>query len=406
MPPCSTACVETVGHRPHEVGALGDLQRRPQLVVRGAGTAVAQVRRDGAGEQVGPLRDVADPPDQLLRREVAHVHPVDRHRARGDVEQPRHQRHQRGLPRAGAADDGRGGARAGGEGDLVQHRGVRAGVAEPHPVEHQQAVAPLRGHRLRREGDRRPRVEHLDDALGADRGPRDHHRHERGHHDRHEDLQQVGQERRQRPDLHQPGVHPDPAEPQHRDAGHVEHEDHDREDQRLQPPRTGGDRREIRVRPREPGGLQRFADERPHHPDPADLLAQHPVDLVDHRLHPAEPRHHPADDHPDGPGQHRDADRDQPRQARVLPQRHDDPAHAHDRRGDQHRARGEHEHLHLLDVVRAPRDQRRGAEPVHLAGGELADAVEDRGARVRPEAGGGARAVVHGGDRAAPPGRG
>ena len=262
----------------------------------------------------------------------------------------------------------------------MQHRCVGTRVAEPDPVEHQQPVAPGRHHRRGGQNDRRLRVEHLDDAFGAHRRPRDHHRDEGGHHDRDEDLQQVGQERRQRADLHQPRVHPQAAEPQHRDARHVEHQQDHREDQRLQPAGAGGHRREVRVGLPEPRRLQRLADERPHHPDPADLLAQHPVHLVDHRLHPAEPGHHPDDDHADRPRQHRDGHRDQPRQPGVLAQRHDDPADAHDRRGDQHRAGGEHEHLHLLDVVRASGDQRRRAEPRHLLRGELAR----RGGRPRP----------------------
>ena len=39
--------------------------------------------------------------------------------------------------------------------------------------------------------------------------------------------------------------------------------------------------------------LLRLAHERPHHPDAGDLLAQHPVDLVDALLHQPERRHHP-----------------------------------------------------------------------------------------------------------------
>ena len=47
-------------HRLDEVLALGDAQRVPQLVVRGLGVAVAQVRRHRAAEEVRLLRDEPD----------------------------------------------------------------------------------------------------------------------------------------------------------------------------------------------------------------------------------------------------------------------------------------------------------------------------------------------------------
>ena len=134
--------VQPCRHRPHEVGGLRDLQRRPQLVVGGVRVLpYRRLRRDRAGEQVRPLRHVARCAPQLLRVELAHVDPVHGDRSRGDVEQPRHQRQQRGLARAGAADDRGGGAGARREGDPVQHRRVRTRVAELDPVEHQQPVA-------------------------------------------------------------------------------------------------------------------------------------------------------------------------------------------------------------------------------------------------------------------------
>ena len=58
------------------------------------------------------------------------------------------------------------------------------------------------------------------------------------------------------------------------------------------------------------------------------------------------------------------------------------------------------EHLHLLHVVGVAGDQRRGAEPGHLAGGEPADLPEDRRAHVAAEAHRGPRAEVDRGDRA------
>ncbi len=62
---------------------------------------------------------------------------------------------------------------------------------------------------------------------------------------------------------------------------------------------------------------------------------------------------------------------------------------------DEQRAGHEDHHLHLLHVVRDPRDQRRCAELVHLPAREPGDAVEQVAAHVAPEAHRRARPVVH-----------
>ena len=158
-----------------------------------------------SGEEVGPLRHEADAAPERLRVEIAHVDAVDQHVTAGDVVEPRHHRQQRGLPAPVlpmTADVLPGRA---GEGDVAQHRCVGTGVAERGPVELQPPVAAARG--TGPPGERpRPGLEDLPDPVGADRGPREHHRHEGGHHDRHEDLHQVGEERGERADLHLAGV--------------------------------------------------------------------------------------------------------------------------------------------------------------------------------------------------------
>jgi hypothetical protein len=241
---------------------------------------------------------------------------------------------------------------------------------------------------------RRLGVEDLDDPLGADRRARDHHRDERRHHHRHQDLHQVVEERGQRADLHLPRVDPVRAEPQHGHAGRVQDQHHRREDHRLQPADAQRRVGEIVVGGAEPAGLRGLADERADDPDAGQLLAQHAVDLVDALLHQAEQRHHPGHDQPDADGQRGHADQQQPGQADVLAQRHDHARHAHDRRGDEHRADHGHQQLHLLDVVGGAGDQRGRAEPGDLAGGVLADPVEDRRAHVAAERHRGARAEV------------
>ena len=70
-----------------------------------------------------------------------------------------------------------------------------------------------------------------------------------------------------------------------------------------------------------------------------------------------------------------------------------------DRRGDEQRARHQHEHLHLLHVVGDARDQRRRAELADLLRRELGDAVEQAAAHVAAEPHRRARPEVHGADR-------
>ena len=230
------------------------------------------------------------------------------------------------------------------------------------------------------------RVEHLRDPVTAHRRPRHHHQHEGRHHHRHQDLHQVGEERGQRPDLHLPVVDAVTSEPDHRDAGDVHDEHHEREHGGHPPPRAQGHVGQVVVGLPEPLSLVGLADERADDPDPGDLLPQDPVDLVDARLHLAEVGHHPADDEADADEQRRDDDGEDPAQAEVLAQRHDDAADHHDRRGHDHGAGHQHQHLHLGHVVGAARDQRRCAELLHLAGGEGADALEEVPAQVAAEA--------------------
>ena len=91
---------------------------------------------------------------------------------------------------------------------------------------------------------------------------------------------------------------------------------------------------------REARGLVRLADEGADHADAGDLLAQHPVDLVDALLHQPEARApsgvtmKPTETN--SAGTH---DRQQPGQPDVLAHRHEHAADHHDRRGDHQRAR-------------------------------------------------------------------
>ncbi|MPM31102.1 hypothetical protein SDC9_77655 [bioreactor metagenome] len=378
--------VEATGHLRDEVAGLGHLEGVPQLLVGGIGVAVAQVAGHRPGEQVRLLRHQPDPAPQQVRLEAADVDAVHLDGALGRVVQPRQQIDQGGLARSGGADD-RGGA-AGGhrEADLLQHRRVRPGVGEADPGQGHGAVRTHLADRVGRRDDGAVGVEHLHDAIRADGRAGHHHQHHHGHHAAHQDLHQVLQERRQSADLDPSGLDLVGAEPQHRDARHVEDEHHHREHAGHQPPDAQRGPGEVGVRGGEPLGLVRFADEGADHPDAGDLLAQHPVEDVDPLLHRLEERHHPAHQQADTDAEHEHGDDDQPGHVPVAAQRHHHAADHGDRGTDDHDAGHQHQHLHLLDVVGVAGDQRRRAEPVHLARGERQHPGEDRRAYVTAEA--------------------
>ena len=222
----------------HEVLRRGHPQRIPHLVVGRVGPAVPQVVGDGAGEQVSPLRDKAQCGPQILGVVVAHIDVVDPDSARADIIKPADQRHQRRLARTGAAHDGGSRARRNSERNALQHRLLRAGIAEFDLIEYDCAAhrtsRPARGGRT---ADRGSGVQHLGDPLGAYRGARQDRQDQGGHQYGHQDLHEVGQERDQRTDLHPAGVDEPSAEPDQRDAGDVDGQRGHRQHQGL--PATG-----------------------------------------------------------------------------------------------------------------------------------------------------------------------
>ena len=160
--------------------------------------------------------------------------PSTLHRPARDVVEPADQRDQRGLARTGRADDGGGGARPGRDRNILQHRAIRAGIAECGV--RRRLISPStesRPHRLGGAGDRGLGRQHLGDPLRARRRPREHNQHERRQQHRHQDLHEVGQERDQRADLHLAGVDAHSAEPDQRHAGDVDHQRGHRQHQRL-----------------------------------------------------------------------------------------------------------------------------------------------------------------------------
>ena len=109
-----------------------------------------------------------------------------------------------------------------------------------------------------------------------DRGARQQHDDEGRHHDGHQDLDEVAEEREERADLHRAVLDPEGSEPEHRDARHVEHEHHDREHEGEQT--TGAQRGvgELLVGDREALDLDALAHEGADDADAGQLLAHAP----------------------------------------------------------------------------------------------------------------------------------
>ena len=194
--------LDPLGHLGDEVLCLGDLECLPELVVRGVGVAVAEVRRDGAAEEVGTLGHQPEALPQDVEVGVAHVHAVDEHLAARRVVQARDEVDERGLARAGAPDDRGARAALGRERDAGQDGLLRAGVGEGDVAELDRPRRVELGHGVGGRDDGGLGREHLLDAVGRDGGARNHDEQEGRHHHGHEDLDEVGEEREERADLH------------------------------------------------------------------------------------------------------------------------------------------------------------------------------------------------------------
>ena len=96
--------VVSVRERRDEVVRLREARRTFDLLVGRLRAAEGDVLADGRGEEERVLRDHADLTAQRCECHLAHVDTVDRHRARLDVVEARHERRQGGLARAGVPD--------------------------------------------------------------------------------------------------------------------------------------------------------------------------------------------------------------------------------------------------------------------------------------------------------------
>ncbi len=299
VPPCAIARLEPAGHAPRRSRRPGRSRapptspRRWRRACRSAGCSrpCPENRYGRCGTR--PMR----PPEQL-GVEVAHVDAVDQHAPAGGVEQAGDQVTSVVLPAPVLPMIAVGLARRGGKEMSVSTGCVGARVAGSRTSRNSSCAAPGDSGTGRAGGTTEDvGVEHLlmRSAQTAARGIMI--SHERGHHHRHQDLHQVAEERRQRADLHLARC---------RSGWRRTSSTATLETLRMsmtignisaisRPARSAVSVRSALAR-RSARRLVRLADEGPHHPDAGDLLAQHPVDLVDALLHEPELRHHLADD--------------------------------------------------------------------------------------------------------------
>ena len=352
-----------------------------------------EVRENVAREEHALLRHVAEQGAQAGLRQAAHVHAADADRAAGRVIKARDEVEQRRLAAAGRADDGRDLAGPRREADVVQHVVLRAGVAERHVVERDGRV---RGHGLgaARVAHARARAQNLVHARGRDLGTRQEHRHNRDHHESHDDERGIGRKGDHVADLHIAGVDAFRAEPLDHDRDAVHDERHDRAHERHGPVDEQLRIHERRARSAEALLLVPLAVERADDRQAGQHLAADEVDIVHTLLHGAKLRHGDLHEHADEQQHRRDGQRDDPAEAGPGACDHDDAAEADDRRVE-HDAHDQHAHrLDLRDVVRGARDERGRREPVHLGGRERQDLAEHLRAQVAPDGGGHLRADI------------
>ena len=223
--------------------------------------------------------------------------------------------------------------------------------------------------RADRISDRRFQVEHFPDPFGGGIRARGGREDVHGHHDGHQDLQDVGDQGGECAHPHLAGLDPVASEPHHRYGGDIDHQ-HDRRQH------AGDEQRglqvvagELLVDGVEPAGLVLFAAETPDDVGADDLFPQHPAGPVDKALAVPVERDEAAHDHDHDAGEDRhDGDHDEGERA-VLVQGEGDTSSEDGRCGDQH---GEHQDREVLDlghIVRGPGDKARGSEDPDLLRG-------------------------------------
>ena len=365
-----------------EAVGLRELAGVADLLVGGVRVAPAQVLGDGSGEQHVLLQHHGDLVAQDLHVVVAHVDAADLERTVGHIVQSRHELHQAGLRRTGAADDADGHAGTDLQVDIVEHRlfGVIR-VAEVDVVEFDGPV----GHFLDgvgRVGHRAFLVEHLADTfrgrLGNDAHDEDHGQHHHGHEDLHGVGDQCGQVAGGEPqrgiiarghDLL--GAHP--CNEDHRDVYADHHE------RVVEAHHTVG-LAEVLVDAlgdaAEFGDFMRFAGVGLDHADALKVLVDHVVELVVGVEHALEHRVHVHRQAAQTEGENRDARQEHQGNGRADAER-EDPRHDHHDRGS-HTQTNDHGIgvLQVGHIGGEPGDDRAGGELVNIGEAEALHLLE------------------------------
>ena len=335
-------------------------------------------------EQEPLLGDDHDALAQRPERGVAQVDAAVRDHAVARVVEPGDELGQRGLPRAGRADQGD--ALTGGdlEVDVVQHELAARPVAERHVRDRQRAVDG-QVDRARTLGDRRRRVEQTEELVqrGAGRlhGVVDLAELLHGL----EQVVQVQDERGDGPHRHDVHRREPPTDAHDRgDADHPEVLD-EREV-------AHGDARRLDVGVVlgfvglvEPSGEEALLPERLHHPHPGQPLLERREVVPDPLAHLEVREVGPAPE-PPGPDdqrgqQHEDAQRELPAQEEDRHERAAEQQDVLHERGEAHLD----ELLHRVDVGRHARDEAPGLLPVEEVETERRDVAEHPHAQVAQE---------------------
>ena len=341
------------------------------------GDVVAHARR----EEERILGDDADLAAERAPRHVAHVDAVDQHASLAGVVEPRHERGERRLARAGGADQGDGAAGLDLEVDPRQHRPRRV-VAEADPREHDAA-----GSRRQLPGARRVRhllrlVDHLEEPLA--RGGRalrladPHAEHAQRHHEHHQEEVE-GEEAADRE-----VALDDVVARGEQDAGLGEHRQEGEQRDVQRPLRVGlhAHREDAVARVPEPPLDLILLGERLDDVDADDRLLRHRRDVGELLLHVAQHRMRDlAVAVGDADEERRDRERDQ-RQLPVVEE--EDGRDADDRDhvlGEEDQPVAEEE-ADRLQVDRRPRHQLPGLVPVEVAEREPQQARVERIAHV------------------------
>ena len=187
--------VVALGEAVDKLVGAGQMRCLADFLVGGVRVAPTQVLGDGAAKQHVFLQHHGDLVTQRVQVVVAHVHAAHAHSAFGGVVQAGDEVNERGLGRAGAADDADGLAARNVQVDIVERLALRMlGILKAHVVKVDGTVGNLE-HGLGGIGDRGLGGQHLGNAVCRFVGHGHHDKDHRQLHQAHENLETIGKGR-------------------------------------------------------------------------------------------------------------------------------------------------------------------------------------------------------------------